>query len=246
MTGMLASVTNEIEAAEAAAAVDIVDMKNPRKGALGALPTPLIAAISASLNRSVTTSATVGDLPPDPAILTKAIETVAATGVDFVKVGFFSENNLDVCLRAIGRLTPGIAVIAVLFADRTPPLHRLAAFSESGCAGIMLDTATKNGQSLHQISRLSQLQWFVQECARLELLCGLAGSLKQEDIPRLLPLSPDYLGFRGALCTESHRTSGLDLQRLMEVRAAIPATGADPGNLDRRKKRPIGLPEIGA
>ena len=35
------------------------------------------------------------------------------------------------------------------------------------------------------------------------LLTGLAGSLEAADVPRLLLLAPDYLGFRGALCDQS-------------------------------------------
>ncbi len=223
---MLASVTNEFEAAAAvAASVDIIDMKNPREGALGALPISVITAITASLGESVTTSATVGNLAPKPETLTDAIRATAATGVNFVKVGFFTQYRLGACIDAIGRLTDQSAVIAVLFADRSPPLHLLPAFSNAGFSGVMLDTTAKNGYGLLQLMPRPQLEAFVQECRRLELLCGLAGSLQLGDISSLLPVAPDYLGFRGALCSGNQRVRKLDPQRLLEVRAAIPGTG---------------------
>lgn len=223
MTGMLASVMNEAEAAAAlAAGVDIIDMKNPWEGALGALPSTLITTIMSSLDGRVTTSATVGDLPPEPGILTEAIRTTAATGVGFVKVGFFSSQNLDPCISAIGRLTPAIAVIAVLFADLCPDPALIKGFAKAGFSGIMLDTMRKDGPSLLESTTPTQLREFVLECRHWGLLCGLAGSLKHRDIPRLLPLEPDYLGFRGALCSASQRGLDIDPERLSQVRQAIP------------------------
>jgi uncharacterized protein (UPF0264 family) len=59
--------------------------------------------------------------------------------------------------------------------------------------------------------------------ARLNgLLTGLAGSLGLADIPPLAALGPDYLGFRGALCSGG-RESALDPAALAAVRAALDA-----------------------
>jgi len=133
--------------------------------------------------------------------------------------------------------TPEMAIIGVLFADRSPPLHRLPAFSEAGFTGVMLDTANKNGSGLTHICSHPQLHYFIQECSRLDLLCGLAGSLTLEDVPNLLSLVPDYLGFRGALCTKSRRTQKLDPHRVLEIRAAIPRTGIRQWPLARGRGR---------
>ena len=53
------------------------------------------------------------------------------------------------------------------------------------------------------------------------LLCGLAGSLRLDDIARLAPLQADYLGFRGALCVQQQRTAQLDEVRLRQIRDAL-------------------------
>ena len=88
MTGMLASVTS-IEEAEMVlnAGVDIIDIKNPLKGALGALDIKGVKNIVQKVNGAIPTSATVGDINPDDPNLLDAIFTMASTGVDFVKVG---------------------------------------------------------------------------------------------------------------------------------------------------------------
>ena len=53
------------------------------------------------------------------------------------------------------------------------------------------------------------------------LICGLAGSLRLENIAELLPFDADYLGFRGALCNQHNRVGELDLNALEQIRTAI-------------------------
>jgi uncharacterized protein (UPF0264 family) len=175
-------------------------------------------------------SATVGDLPPEASSLTSAIRRTADCGVDYVKVGLFSNDHLSESLHAIAGLTGEQAVIAVLFADRNPPLQRLGEFAAAGFRGVMLDTAGKDGGGLLHHIGLSPLERFVTETRALGLLSGLAGSLRQEAIPQLLPLAPDYLGFRGALCERNQRTGGISPRRLREIRQALPRT---PGQVDQ-------------
>jgi dihydroneopterin aldolase len=73
------------------------------------------------------------------------------------------------------------------------------------------------------------------------LLAGLAGSLEAPDIPRLLLLSPDILGFRGALCSGQDRTARIDAAATDVIRALIPADqrgfaqqGVGPEKVDYR------------
>jgi dihydroneopterin aldolase len=229
MTRLLASV-RDLQEAEAAvqAGADIIDLKEPAAGALGALPRPCIEAIVDRVGGRTPVSATVGDLPDDPTILSEAVRSTSAAGVDYVKVGFFSYRRLDACLRAISGLTAERAVVAVLFADRAPPLDALPRFATAGFAGVMLDTADKRTGRLLDHSSPKALGRFVTETRALGLFCGLAGSLRLEDVPVLLPLDPDYLGFRGALCRDSQRGQRLDRDRLLAVREALPPNAA-PG-----------------
>ncbi|MEW8628090.1 MAG: (5-formylfuran-3-yl)methyl phosphate synthase [Candidatus Thiodiazotropha sp.] len=225
MTRMLASVVDRRELALAVeAGVDIIDLKNPQDGALGALPIETICNLVAQCAGRRPVSATVGDLPADPTRLTQAIERTGATGVDYVKIGFFSGDRLTECLQAIRKLAGNHRLIAVLFADIESPTDRLSEFASAGFHGVMLDTATKGAGGLLQHRDQQQLREFIDEAKSLDLLTGLAGSLRAEDIPQLLPLMPDYLGFRGALCDLAERTARILPHHLNEIRNAVAMT----------------------
>lgn len=224
MTRLLASVT---DAAEAELAIrggaDLIDLKDPARGALGALALERVRAIVAQVNRRRPVSATIGDLPADAALTREMIRSTAATGVDYVKVGLFSDRHLATCLPIMAELAGTCAIVTVLFADRAPAIADLRPFATAGCAGLMLDTAHKSGGRLSDHLDLDALGAFVTQTTSLGLLCGLAGSLRLEDIPRLRRLAPDYLGFRGALCWSDHRELGLDSDRLRAVEQAVHA-----------------------
>src|SRR2546421_531143 len=78
--------------------------------------------------------------------------------------------------------------IAVLFADDSPELALVPALARAGFAGAMLDTRAKTGARLPDCLSPGQLAQFVAVCRRHRLLCGLAGSLRIDDIATLAPL----------------------------------------------------------
>ena len=228
MTRLLASVRNLTEARLAlSGGADLLDFKEPSHGALGAVALSALRGMRPALGPGVTLSATIGDRPMDPPGVIRAVVQTAATGVDYVKVGFFPDGDWDRCLDALATIGTGTAIVAVLFADRyVPPRALLQSVRAAGLRGAMLDTADKlHGLRRHLDDR--QLAGFVDNCRDLGLLCGLAGSLSIEDIAPLLALSPDYLGFRGALCGGERRAQ-LDPACLAAVRARIPARDVRP------------------
>jgi dihydroneopterin aldolase len=223
MTRLLASVKSLPEARLAlACGADIIDLKDPEAGALGALPLDIVARVVQMVDRRCLVSATLGDLPMQPQMLCETAAQTAATGVDFIKVGFFCAAK-D-CIAALAGKT---RLIAVLFADRSPDLNLLADFADAGFAGVMLDTAGKTNGSLRSQMDAPALREFVQRAQALGLVAGLAGSLRLEDIPDLIKLGPDYLGFRGALCVGSERNRSLQASRVSVLRNAIPRLTAD-------------------
>jgi len=52
-------------------------------------------------------------------------------------------------------------------------------------------------------------------------LCGLAGSLRLDDIATLMPYKADYLGFRGALCEQHQRVGQLNQAAIIQIKQAI-------------------------
>jgi dihydroneopterin aldolase len=226
MTLFLASVRDAAEA-EAAfeAGADIIDLKEPDAGALGAVDVATSAAVLSLLRGRVPVSATIGDLPMQPASIGEAVRDRAALGVDYVKVGIFPEGDPLGCLLQLRTVTRQISLIAVLFADRMPDFDAIEAVAAAGAAGIMLDTAEKGGGSLLDHLSLGDVSSFVACVKAHGLAVGLAGSLRASQISSLLALDPDVLGFRGALCQGS-RNARLDRASCFRIRTLIPAADA--------------------
>ncbi len=217
---MLASVTCVEEAVMVMqAGVDLIDMKNPVQGALGALPLSRIAEIVTAIAAATPTSATIGDLPMSPQVIVDAVMQTAETGVDYVKIGFFGQNQHLACITALKPLTAkGVRIIAVLFADQSPALHLLPELAAAGFYGVMLDTANKNGKNLLDYMSITQLADFVTQAKPLNLESGLAGSLRLEHIASLQALHAGYLGFRGALTLDSDRVAGIEQHRVQMIK----------------------------
>jgi uncharacterized protein (UPF0264 family) len=228
---MLASVRDLHEARIVLdAGVDLIDLKQPADGALGALAPQIIRDVVEFVAGRVTTSATAGNIEPDAALLQHAMARIAATGVDIVKAGLFphgwaSGSPLDYagvrrCLAGLEALS-GTQRIAVMFADLAPPLDLVDAVADAGFDGVMVDTALKQGRSLCDAATPEWLAAFVARARGRGLLCGLAGSLRLAHVDRLAPLAPDYLGFRGALCEQAERGGRLDPEAVTRIRQRL-------------------------
>ncbi|MGZ8410143.1 MAG: (5-formylfuran-3-yl)methyl phosphate synthase, partial [Hyphomicrobium sp.] len=159
----LASVMSAPEALTAlAAGAEIIDGKNPAAGALGALPHATVRAIVEAVGHVVPVSATIGDLPAIPDVLSDAATAMAATGIDLVKIGFFDGGDAKASIAALGRLDLGQArLVGLLLADRNPDLNLVAAMADAGFAGVMLDTATKDGRALPDVMSTAEISRFV-------------------------------------------------------------------------------------
>jgi dihydroneopterin aldolase len=156
---------------------------------------------------------------------------MAQTGVQFVKVGLFPAARREDCIASLARVARGTKLVGVIFADLEPDAGArralIAAMRAAGFAGAMLDTARKGSGRLLDNLDIPLLAGFVDACHADDLLAGLAGALEPPDIPRLLPLAADYLGFRGALCA-GDRTGPLDPAAFRLVRELIPPSPAIP------------------
>ncbi len=234
MTRFLASVRDASEVRLAlAAGADVVDLKDPAAGALGALAPDAIARCIAAVGGRAEVSATVGDLPMEPEIVRAAVAAAAATGVDYVKLGLFPGGDPDACLDRLAGMIPTVRLILVLFADAAPPFDALPKAAAIGATGVVLDTALKDGRSLLDHMPVARIAAFVAEARARGLLAGLAGALKAPDVPKLLKLTPDLIGFRGALCRNGARGARLDAEACAAIRALIP-----------QEKRPAAEPRM--
>ena len=220
---MLASVTGPAEALLAAKlGADILDAKDPSSGALGRLPLTAIGRIRSAVP-GLPLSATIGDLPAEPDVIAASVQAVAAEGVDFIKVGFFPGGNAAAAIARLGtmKLHPK-RIVGVLLADRAVDFDLIDRMASARFAGVMLDTADKTAGPLTAVASAGQLAVFIARARAAGLFAGLAGALRVNDIPGLLALEPDILGFRGALCAGSDRVGAIEPRAFTAVRAAIP------------------------
>jgi dihydroneopterin aldolase len=203
----------------------VIDLKDPSRGALGALDPALARDIVRAIAGGRTVSATVGDLPAmNPTDVLAAAWRTAELGVDFIKVGFFGTARDEACMRALAPVAAHHRVVAVLFADLPVDLGLVEVARQVGLAGVMFDTARKDGPGLRVVKTQSELRGFLSLARARGLIAGLAGKLRLADIAPLLELQPDYLGFRGALCKQGSRMAALDAEAMRAVRAAIPGS----------------------
>ncbi len=222
MTQMLASVMSLAEAEMVLdAGVDIVDLKDPNQGALGALPIDIVRDIVKLINRRVMVSATIGDLPMHPTLIANKVIEMSNTGVDIVKVGLFGhENHQEVLASLMPCIERGIKIVLVLFADEQPDLN-LTNLTGTNVFGVMLDTKTKSEKNLLNFMHYNDLQSFIHKASKIKAFTGLAGSLNIDSLQLLTDVQPDFLGFRGALCKQQQRTNQLDKSSIIAIKTLL-------------------------
>ncbi len=227
MTALLASVCTVDEATLALEnGADIVDLKDPRNGALGALPLALIETITAHVRASGASpvSATIGDLDDGAHDeMVRRVQATAATGVDFVKVGIVRGPGARTALQRLAELP--VRVVPLFLADEGIDFALIDAACSDGFPIVMVDTADKQRGSLFHRVSAADLARLIETVHAAGARVGLAGSLRFQDVPALRALGPDIAGFRGALC-ETDRTGALVGAKVRAIRAALSGTAA--------------------
>jgi uncharacterized protein (UPF0264 family) len=218
---LLISCADEKEAAEAVAGgADIVDVKNPWEGALGAGFPWTIRSVRKIVPANVEVSCTIGDLPNLPGSVSLAALGAAATGVDYIKIGLSGAKTeedamllLSSAVKAAKQHNQAVKVVATGYADA----ERVGAISpflipriaEKAKADVaMVDTAMKDGRDLFTFLTSQQIGRIVQDAHDRGLLVAVAGSLKKEQLSSAFSLKADIIGLRGAACTNGDRVNG--------------------------------------
>ena len=235
MTLMLASVADAEEAALVArVGADIVDFKDPARGAIAAVEPEVAAAGVRAVGGMARTSATLGDPPYEVESLIARARAFREGGVDMLKLAIDGP-ALEALRAPLAEIARGGALIGMLFADENPDFELLPELKALGFSGAMLDTRRKGEGRLINHLDLARLAAFCARCRALGLTSGLAGSLEPPDIPRLLLAGADALGFRGALCAGRERGAGIDREAAALVRDLIPRERReDAPNIDWR------------
>jgi (5-formylfuran-3-yl)methyl phosphate synthase len=228
---LLVSVTDAAEARLAVAGgVDVVDVKNPAEGSLGAPAPAVIEQVRREVPAAVPVSAAIGDLPALPGTAALAALGAARSGAGYVKVGLWGASTEDeavaVLRAAVEGLDGGAAMIACTYADAQrvpsrplPPHALVAAARAAGVAGCLLDTAVKDGRGLLDWLDVDALVELVGEAHTAGLEVALAGALRACDLQVVRATGADIAGVRSAACRDGRRTAPLDPERIAGLRA---------------------------
>lgn len=236
MIKLLVSPVNISEAkASIQGGADIIDVKNPIEGSLGANFPWIINEIQ-KLVRShdgIKLSATIGDFPNLPGSASLAALGAASCDVDYIKVGLKGTKNKkdavyfmkQIC-KAVNEYN-NINVVAAGYADyerfgTINPLLIPEIAVESGANVAMVDTGIKDGKNLFDFMTKEKIQKFVETASKNNIVVALAGSLKKYHIPELKKFHPDIIGVRGAVCEKFDRINGkIKLELVKELKSLL-------------------------
>jgi uncharacterized protein (UPF0264 family) len=230
--------------AEARAALaggcDILDVKEPGRGALGmadpdtmahvlrvagAAPTAAAVPVTAALGETsewVRTRA-VPWLPAGLSAVKLGLAGLGAVGEDWISAWRSVRDRFQES--SAGRLS----WIAVIYADWSsakapPPEAIVEAAIATGCAGVLFDTHAKDGRHLLDWLELEEIKRLAASAQASGLLAALAGSLTAALLPALGGLRPDVIAVRGAVCAGGSRTGVIAPPAVRILRAGIKAT----------------------
>jgi hypothetical protein len=216
---LLVSVTSAAEAHLAlAGGADIIDVKDPGEGALGAPAPNVLTAVVDAVGSAAPVSVALGDMPDLPHTAALAARGAALSGADYVKVGLRGVNILDRAVAVMSAVQAAVGhethVIAAAYADADaldPPALAPAwlpgLVQRTGIAGALVDTCVKDGRGLYGWLSESALADLIARTRAAGASFAVAGQLTREQLCRV---DADVVGVRSAVCRDGDRTGELD------------------------------------
>ncbi|MDD3985460.1 MAG: (5-formylfuran-3-yl)methyl phosphate synthase [Methanobacterium sp.] len=218
---LLISPINVEEALEAIkGGADIIDVKNPKEGSLGANFPWVIQDIRKMTPKEMHVSATLGDIPYKPGTVSLAAAGAVVSGANYIKVGLYGTRNYDEALEVMENVVKSVKTFdnnALIVASGYADAHRIGAVdpmeipkvaADAGADLAMLDTAIKDGKTLFDFMDKNKLQKFNSIIHDYGLKSALAGSIKKDQLQLLYEIGCDVVGIRGAACSGGDRNTG--------------------------------------
>ena len=217
-----------------AGVVDILDFKDPNRGALAAVD-PVVWSAAVGVHPTAKLSAALGEA--GEAVGEPSAERVPPSFA-FAKAGpaGLSIDELAACWPAVaGRLPGGVDFVPAAYADHAaaaapPPEAIVEAAIETGYRAVLIDTCVKDGRTSVNHLGCERLSGLVHRTRAAGVRLTLAGSLRCSDARRLADdprLTPDCIGIRGAVC-DAGRAATLNPRRLADWQPWR-FGGCDPG-----------------
>ncbi len=221
-TRLLVSVRSGDEASAAVdGGADLIDVKNPDHGSLGMATTRTVDQIVDRVAGRRPVSMALGEWHEAP--------TTVPDGVKWVKIGL-ARAPRDWRKHLARRLMAyhPANLVAVAYADHeraaAPPLAQVLDWAlDHEAAGLLIDTAQKDGRHLFAWLDEQTLAGVIERARRAGMMVALAGSIDLSSIRRALRLHPSVVAVRGAACSAGNRTDAIDPERVDELARIIAA-----------------------
>jgi len=220
--GLLVSVRNATEAAAAlAGGAAIIDVKEPRRGALGRADPEASAAVARVVGMRRPWTMACGELNADrKAIADDASEAISshlartsslladgAVPPAAVKIGLAGmagtpwQRRLGILFAS---LPPGCGRVAVAYADwqraGAPAPEDVIAAAAHTCSALLIDTFDKAAGSIFDCCPPGMPEMWVAAAHAVHLQVAVAGRIRLEEIPAAWALGSDVVALRSAVC----------------------------------------------
>jgi uncharacterized protein (UPF0264 family) len=200
---------SSIEEARHSVAADIIDVKKPSEGSLGANFPWVIKEIKSFAHKPL--SAAIGDFTYKPGGASLAAYGAACAGADYIKIGLAfdgvmrARDMIAVVVKAVKDEFPEKKVVIAAYSDyqrmgTISPYEMAPIAAELGADVAMVDTGIKDSKSTFEFMNEADLAAFKAKNTALGLKTALAGSLMFEDIATLKRINPEIIGVRGMVC----------------------------------------------
>jgi (5-formylfuran-3-yl)methyl phosphate synthase len=231
MTALLVSVRDADEARDALeAGADLIDIKEPRAGSLGAASPATIAAIVHAVASRRPLSVALGELATSAGALKPSVDgDQFLCGIQFAKLGLAGCAARPAWREDWGQklseLPASVSPVAVVYADwqraQSPqPDDVIEQGHQLGCRAMLIDTFDKRGPGLLGLGSIDDLRKRVASARAAGMLVVLGGQVTEQHLPELLPLEPDFIAVRGAVC-RGDRSDRLDPCRIRKFKQQL-------------------------
>jgi hypothetical protein len=230
---LLVSVRNAAEAEAAlAGGADLIDVKEPKRGSLGAADARTLAAVVAAVAGRRPVSAALGELresfwkgPP------------ALPGLAYVKWGLAGfrrhaaplwQWELTCAVRRLAEVNPACRAVAVAYADweralAPPPDEVFALAAQLKLGAFLLDTWGKDGGTLLDWLPAAEVGRLCERGRAAGLPVALGGSLGPAQMAALAAARPDWFAVRGAACRDGDRAAAVEAGRVRQLAEMLTA-----------------------
>ena len=231
---ILVSVRNPHEAALAAANCDIVDLKEPANGPLGAVGRDVADACMSVLPAETPVSLALGELVHNSVDIFDFDHMIQLANKHnsrsiYVKMGLSQLDGVESwqCdwFKAMSQFPPGVKRVVVAYADNaaacSPDVLSLMRFAiDVKADAFLIDTFDKRGGHLFDHVSEKQTDTIITELAQAGVLVALAGSITADLIETYCGRNPDIWAMRGAVC-DGGRVGQLSAKKIGMIKTVV-------------------------